>query len=102
MRRYQTADEVLKDLNQSPVVATPAPTAKNPIPSTPTSTPTFVSKSSSQIDLELEEMKSQFLGGGKPQASPAQPPKPISPPQNKSVDEELEEMKAKYLGNNNL
>ncbi|HYW21352.1 MAG TPA: serine/threonine-protein kinase [Nodularia sp. (in: cyanobacteria)] len=101
MRRYQTADEVLKDLNQSPVVATPAPTAKNPIPSTPTSTPTFVSKSSNfqnlEIDLELEEMKSQFLGGGKPQANPAQPPKPISPPQNKSViDEELEELKAKY------
>ena len=100
IRRYQTADAVLKDLNQSPVVATPAPKRK------PQSTPTSVSKSSSfrylEIDSELEELKTQFLGGGKPQPNPAQPPKPISPPQNKSaIDQELEEMKAKYLGNNN-
>ncbi|MDB9372273.1 serine/threonine-protein kinase [Nodularia sphaerocarpa] len=99
-RRYQTADEVLKDLNQSPVVATPATTAK------PKSTPTSVSKSSSfqrlEIDSELEELKSQFLGGGKPQPNPAQPPKPIAPPANNSViDNELEELKAQYLRNNN-
>ena len=92
MRRYQTADEVLKDLNkQSPAVATPAPTAK------PKSTPIYVNKSSSQLDLELEELKTQFLAGGKPKTNPAQPPKPISPPANNSViDKELEELKAKY------
>ncbi|MEA5557135.1 serine/threonine-protein kinase [Nodularia spumigena] len=104
MRRYQTADEVLKDLNQSPVVATPATTAK------PQSTPTSVSKSSSKPDLELEEMKTQFLGIGKPQPNQPQPPKPISPPQppklisppanNTSEDKDLEELKAKFMGNN--
>ncbi|GAX34241.1 serine/threonine-protein kinase [Nodularia sp. NIES-3585] len=91
MRRYQTADEVLKDLNQSPGVATPAPIPK------PQSTPTFVSKSSSQIELELEEVKTQILGAAKPQPNPAQSPKPISQPANKTaMDKDLEELKAKY------
>ena len=104
MRRYQTADEVLKDLNQSPVVATPATTAK------PKSTPTSVSKSSSKPDLELEEVKTQILGTAKPQPNQPQPPKPISPPQppklisppanNTSEDKDLEELKAKFMGNN--
>ncbi len=104
MRRYQTADEVLKDLNQSPVVATPATTAK------PKSTPTSVSKSSSKPDLELEEVKTQILGTAKPQPNQPQPPKPIPPPQppklisppanNTSEDKDLEELKAKFMGNN--
>ncbi|TVP61258.1 MAG: serine/threonine protein kinase [Nodularia sp. (in: Bacteria)] len=98
MRRYQTADEVLKDLNQSPVVATPAPTAK------PKSTPTSVSKSPSQIDLELEELKTQFLAAGKPKPNQPQSPKQISPPpaNQSAIDKELEELKAQFLGNNNL
>ncbi|WP_414528702.1 protein kinase domain-containing protein [Nodularia chucula] len=96
VRRYQTADDVLNDLNQqSPVVPPPVTIVK------PKAPPTTVSKSPSEFDLELEEVKSQFLGGGKPQANPVQSPKPISPPANQSaLDQELEELKAKY-GNNN-
>ncbi|MEH2136826.1 serine/threonine-protein kinase [Nostoc sp.] len=103
IRRYQTVDEVLKDLNhQSQVAATPAIVPK-PIPqSLPNSPPAFVSPSPSQIDLELEEMKTQFLGGNKPQPNKIQPATPTSQPTSKSkIDEELEELKAKYLGNNN-
>ncbi|MEA5605859.1 protein kinase domain-containing protein [Nostoc sp. UHCC 0252] len=103
IRRYQTVDEVLKDLNQqSQVAATPA-IAPKPIPqSAPNSPPTFVSPSPSQVDQELEEMKTQFLGGNKPKPNKIQPPNPTSQPTSKSkIDEELEELKAKYLGNNN-
>ncbi|MEH2252085.1 serine/threonine-protein kinase [Nostoc sp.] len=103
IRRYQTVDEVLNDLNQqSQVAATPA-IAPKAIPQSPHNyPPTFVSKSPSQIDQELEEMKTQFLGGNKPQTNKIQPPNPTSQPTSKSkIDEELEELKAKYLGNNN-
>lgn len=61
-RRYQNVEEVLKDLNQySPVVNTPAKSSHQP-PQIPSPQP--VSKSQSQIDLELEELKTQFLPGG--------------------------------------
>ncbi|WP_445634782.1 non-specific serine/threonine protein kinase [Nostoc sp. DSM 114161] len=102
MRRYQTVDDVLKDLNQHSQPATPAGTVK-PIPQpTPNSTPPVITQSPSQIDLELEEMKTQFLVGGKPQQNKVQPPNSTPQPSNKSqIDRELEELKAKYLGNNN-
>ncbi|MCC5628845.1 serine/threonine-protein kinase [Nostoc sphaeroides] len=103
IRRYQTVDEVFKDLNQqSQVAATPAIAAK-PIPqSPPNSPPAFVSPSPSQVDLELEQMKTQFLGSNKPQPNKIQPPNPTSGTTSKNkIDEELEELKAKYLGNNN-
>ncbi|MEH1873827.1 serine/threonine-protein kinase [Nostoc sp.] len=103
IRRYQTVDEVLKDLNQqSQVAATPA-SAPKPIAQAPPNSPlTFVSPSPSQIDLELEEMKTQFLGSNKPQQNKIQPPNTTSGASSKSkIDEELEELKAKYLGNNN-
>ncbi len=104
MRRYQTVDEVLKDLNQQSQVAA-TPVSVKPAPqSPPTSAPPFVTKSPSQIDQELEEMKNQFLGGAKPQQNKIQSPtpNPTSQPSSASkLDEELEELKAKYLGNNN-
>ncbi|WP_373525511.1 protein kinase [Nostoc sp.] len=103
IRRYQTVDEVLNDLNQhSPVAATPAITAK-PVPQPlTTSSPTFVTQSPSQVEKELEEMKTQFLGTPKSQPNKIQSPNPISQPSTKSkIDEELEELKAKYLGKNN-
>ncbi|MEA5504296.1 serine/threonine-protein kinase [Halotia wernerae UHCC 0503] len=95
-RRYQTADEVLQDLNQqlpkATILAKPAPTLP----------PIVVSKTPSQIDLELKELKTQFMIGGKPQPKKVQLSNPISQPANKSeIDTELEELKAKYLGNNN-
>ncbi|MBW4451448.1 MAG: serine/threonine protein kinase [Nostoc indistinguendum CM1-VF10] len=103
IRRYQTVDEVLKDLNQqSQLAATPA-IAPKPIPQSPPNSPsTFVSPSPSQIDNELEEMKTQFLGGNKPKPNKIQPTNPTSQPTSTNkIDEELEELKAKYLGNNN-
>ncbi|BAY18104.1 serine/threonine protein kinase [Anabaenopsis circularis NIES-21] len=101
-RRYQTVDEVLQDLNtQSPVTNQPQIPVKPHIQSSPTLPPTVVSNTPSQIDLELEELKTQFMGG-KPQANQVQPTNPTSQPASKSeIDQELEELKAKYLGNNN-
>ena len=103
IRRYQTVDEVLKDLNQQPqVAATPAIVPKSIPQAPPNSPPNFVSKSPSQVEKELEEMKTQFLGSSKPQPNKIQPANPISQPSSKNkIDEELEELKAKYLGNNN-
>ncbi|ODH00430.1 serine/threonine protein kinase [Nostoc sp. KVJ20] len=103
MRRYQTVDEVLKDLNQkSQVAATPA-IAPKPIPQSPLKSPAaFVSKSPSQLEKELEEMKTQFMGNNKPQPNKIQPPNPTPQPSSTNkIDQELEELKAKYLGNNN-
>ncbi|AFZ23252.1 serine/threonine protein kinase [Cylindrospermum stagnale PCC 7417] len=105
VRRYQTVDEVLKDLNpQSPVTPTPAISTPPPTPSAPTTPPTSITKTPSQIDLELEELKTQFTGIGKPQNKnvPIQPPptKP-QPTSSSEIDAELEQLKAKYLGNNN-
>ncbi|WP_066382367.1 MULTISPECIES: serine/threonine-protein kinase [unclassified Anabaena] len=99
-RRYQTADAVLQDLNQQSSAATIPPTLINPV--TPTSPPTLVANSPSQIDLELEELKTQFKTGGKPQPQNIQPPTGNNISVNNSkIDLELEELKAKYLGNNN-
>ncbi|MEH1856122.1 MAG: serine/threonine-protein kinase [Nostoc sp.] len=103
VRRYQTVDEILKDLNQySQVAATPAIAAK-PIPqSPPNPPPAFLSQSPSQLERELEEMKTQFMGSSKPQPNKVQPPNPTSqPPSTNKIDQELEELKAKFLGNNN-
>ncbi|MEH2007241.1 serine/threonine-protein kinase [Nostoc sp.] len=103
IRRYQTVDEVLKDLNQHSQVAASPAIAPKPIPQSPLNfPPTFVSKSPSQIEQELEEMKTQFLDNSKPQPNKIQPPNPTSQAHSKSkIDEELEELKAKYLGKNN-
>jgi len=61
-----------------------------------------VSKSQSQIDLELEELKTQFLPGGKSKPQNIQPQPATNNNAAKSeIDLELEELKAKYLGNNN-
>ncbi|MEH2194731.1 MAG: serine/threonine-protein kinase [Nostoc sp.] len=103
IRRYQTVDAVLNDLNhQAQVAATPA-FAPKPISQSPPNPPAkFVSPSPSQLDLELEEMKTQFSGSKQPQPNKIQPTNPTSQPTSKSkIDEELEELKAKYLGNNN-
>jgi serine/threonine protein kinase len=102
IRRYQTVDKVLNDLNhQLQAAATPAIVVK-PIPqSLPKSPPPFVSKSPSQLDRELEEIKTQFLGSSKPQPNKIQLPNPISQTSSPNkIDQELEELKAKYFGNN--
>ncbi|MBW4668121.1 MAG: serine/threonine protein kinase [Cyanomargarita calcarea GSE-NOS-MK-12-04C] len=102
MRRYQTAVEVFQDLNQvtqiSPKEGAKIITPPNP----PLSPPAQQAKSNSQIDKELEEMKTLFLSG-KPQPNASnnqsQPQQPQSNTKSK-IDTELEELKAKYLSNN--
>lgn len=103
MRRYQTVNEVILDLNQhSEVALTPAVTLQPIIQLPPNSSPQFVTQSPSQLDQELEEMKTQFMSGGQLQQHKTPSPKPISQPTNKSeIDKELDELKAKYFGNNN-
>ncbi|MFB2772603.1 protein kinase [Pelatocladus sp. BLCC-F211] len=113
-QRYQTTDEVLKDLNKKSSVATsltlpaqPVVTSP-PLPPTPTPTPT-PNPSYNPIEKELEEMRTTFLGSHKsannkttraPQPSTNQPSTNQPAPHSK-IDEELEELRAKYLGNNN-
>lgn len=82
-RRYLTADEVLLDLKGSQI-------------SQPTTT-----VAPSQIDRELEEMKTMFLSGVNSKGNNSnQFQQKVAQPLSKSkIDEELEEIKAKYKKN---
>ena len=104
-RRYQSAAEVLQDLNpQTPRAAKviAQPSATSPATSPVTSQPP-VTKSRGKIDDELAELKSQFLGTPTPQ-SPSQksvspPASSPSPPKSRSqIDLELEDLKSQFLG----
>jgi serine/threonine protein kinase len=107
-RRYQSAAEVLNDLNSqtAPVVAVkhqtpPTPAATSPIKSQPA-----VTQSSRKIDDELAELKSQFLGTPAskiPSQKQASPPtsSPTLPKANSEIDLELEELKSQFLGSQN-
>ena len=104
-RRYQVVEEVLQDLNEwlPPIIKTPTtnnqpPTTNNP-PLTIHNQPT----TNSQIDTELEEIKTMFTSGSKPKNninSPSQQPTNNPPSSKSKIDEELEEMRKKFLGNN--
>jgi phenylalanyl-tRNA synthetase alpha subunit len=108
-RRYQSAAEVLKDLNQeqkqatTPTVATPAKPVHQSPPATTPLVKTSASKSKSLVDDELAEMRSQFLEAGtskneNQKSTPQKAPSP-NPAQSKSqVDLELEELKSQFLG----
>ncbi len=100
-RRYQTVDEVLRDLNKLPtLISQTGNVVKSvPAPSKPTP-PTIVSSSPSQIDQELEEMKTVFMKGKKAlsQNSASSQGTPQSA-KNSKIDDELEELRKKY-GNN--
>lgn len=103
VRRYQTADEVLNDLQKLPLNATPATSVKAVTISPSTPQPVIPPKSNSQIDKELEEMKTLFLGGNKQPKNPVNPPNSNPQSTTKSIiDDELEELKNKYLGQNNI
>lgn len=98
VRRYQTIDEVFKDLKEGQQL-TPTPVSQPVKPLT--STPISIKKVTTQIDQELEEMKTFFLQGGNStnnQGINFQPqPQTLQPSSSKSeIDAELEELKAKY------
>ncbi len=105
--RYQSAAEVLSDLNGQTLSAS---VAKHQIPTTPTTTSPVksqpvVTRSNSVIDAELAELKSQFLGTPTPKSASPQPtPQQASPPSpSKSpsqIDLELEELRSQFLGAN--
>jgi serine/threonine protein kinase len=88
--RYQTVEEVLKDLNFQPLSVPPRQITP------PTSQPPAVVKTSSQMEKELQEMKTQFTGS-KVQAQNLTPQSQST--SNDAIDKDLEEMKAKFLGN---
>ena len=88
--RYQTVNEVLQDLNFQQSSVPP----KQITP--PTSQPPTVVKTSSQMEKELQEMKTQFTGS-KVQAQNLTPQSQST--SNDAIDKDLEEMKAKFLGN---
>jgi hypothetical protein len=108
IRRYQLADEVLKDLNPhtSPKATakaqTPVTQAK-PVAKSPPSGPFSVTTSGSKIDQELAELRSQFLGGATRKSDidlelermKAQPPS--SATRKSDIDLELEQLKAQFL-----
>ncbi len=78
IRRYQTVDEILLDLKATP-------------------TPASVNKAISEIDKELEEMKTIFLNRGKPKRNiNTEPPQKPQPSSTSKIDEELKEVKAQY------
>jgi hypothetical protein len=108
-QRYQSAAEVLKDLNP-PAPAPQAVALKQQKPITPIVTPVqsppAVAKFSGGIDAELAELKSQFLGTPTPkspsQKPASQPPSsPSSPTSKNQIDHELEELKSQFLGSTN-
>ena len=105
-RRYQSAAEVLRDLNSQmpPIVVQPQTPTLPPTPPIKSQPP--VPKSTPAIDAELAELKSQFIGAPPPktpsQKSASQAASSPSPPQSKSqIDLELEELKSQFLGSTN-
>ena len=104
-RRYQVVEEVLQDLNEwlPPIIKTPTTNNQPPTTNNPQLTIHNQPTTNSQIDSELEEIKTMFTSGSKPKNNinpPSQQPT-NNPPVNKSkIDEELEEMRKKFLGNN--
>lgn len=97
-RRHQSAAEVLGDLNQqTPLTLKVAPIVV-PVQQQP-----FVTQPNSQIDAELAELKSQFMGLSTAKPSPKPASGQVSPTtQAKSVsqiDLELEEMRSQFLSN---
>ncbi len=96
-RRYQTVDEVLKDVNSLPTLIAqtgnavkPVPTPSKPVP------PTIVSSSPSQIDDELEQVKTMFTKGKKSPNSNSNSSSHTQSAKNSKIDDELEELKKKY------
>jgi len=109
-RRYQNVEQVIQDINsQTPQIpksniSTKAPKQSFPAPPTVNSTtvpPTIVNSTPSQVDLELEEMKTIFLSSNQPPQNPSKSSsKPPSTSQagNSKIDEELEQIRKKFLG----
>ncbi len=101
-RRYQTADEVLKDLNKPSSIPTTFTIPAKPVTTSPPSSPPISIQN--PVEKDLEEIRTTFIGGKKSQNNKVQPSsQPTNQPASKSkIDDELEELRTKYLGKNNL
>ncbi len=98
-RRYHSAEEVIQDINsQTPRIAKPNISTTPPKQSL--TTPPTVNSTPSQIDLELEEMKTIFLSSNQSpnHQSKSSSPTPSTSPTSNKIDEELEQIRKKYLG----
>jgi serine/threonine protein kinase len=99
-QRYQSAAEILQELNPPTPLALPV--QQQPI-ATPVKAQPPVIKSNSLIDAELAELKSQFLGVSTPKPSAQPTPGKASPPavqkSPSQIDLELEEMRSQFLTN---
>lgn len=105
-RRYQTVDEVLRDLNTLPTVISQTPNIVKPV-ATPSNRvpPTIVSSSPSQIDDELEEVKTLFFKNKQATNTNTNTNKNTNQnssshtqqsAKNSKIDDELEEIKRKF------
>lgn len=96
-RRYQSAAEVLRDLNSQSASAAPGmpKPASPPVKSPPAVAPPVIVKGA--IDQELADVSSLFLGKSQ---NPAPSPQPSSSPDTKSksqIDQDLEELRSQFL-----
>lgn len=107
-RRYQTTEEVLKDLNipsnmqTSPVI--PTTIISQPVQQKTPISQSATSQTPGQLEKELMELKTQFTGGKVPAKNvPQQPSTTTNTSTNSTnkdaIDKELEEMRSKFLGN---
>ena len=103
-QRYQSAAEVIKDLNiQPPAIATPktpAPpaTPKQQIPVNPPMKSPPATPVKSKVDDELAELKSELINpvaSNKNQVSP-KPTTPSNNAANSQIDKELEELRSQF------
>ncbi|MBV6621705.1 MAG: serine/threonine protein kinase [Rivularia sp. (in: Bacteria)] len=102
-RRYQTVNEVLADLITLPTLISQTGNTVKPVATPSNTTPPPIVSSPSQIDKELEEMKTIFMNGKKSQNKNQNSNSPSNNTQqsanNSKIDDELEELRKKY-GNN--
>jgi serine/threonine protein kinase len=99
-RRYQSAVEVLRDLNSQTPAPVPAKPPSPPVKLSPVVAPNPVAKGI--IDQELADVSSQCLGvtPGKKHQEAANSQKPLSSPNTQSksqIDRELEELRSQFI-----
>jgi serine/threonine protein kinase len=99
-RRYQSAVEVLRDLNSQTSAPVPAKPPSPPVKLSPVVAPNPAAKGI--IDQELADVSSQFLGvtPGKKHQEAANSQKPLSSPNTQSksqIDRELEELRSQFI-----
>ena len=98
-RRYQTVDEVLRDLNALPTLISQSGNVVKSVSTPSSQTPrTIVSSSPSQIDDELEEMKTIFMNRNKSNNQNLNSSSSNTQQSSKKskIDDELEELRRKY------